>query len=329
MDSPTVTVIIPAYNVAKYLGEALGSISRQLVLPDEIILIDDGSTDVTLQIAESFEIRCPYIVLSIQNKGQGNARNLGLSLARSEYVYFFDADDLLSDKFIAEIKGSILKYERPDIVLFSGRSFNDPEYTGTRWIDYRRGFSGVFGSRCEFLEQAAAARALFCSPCLYVSRREVWSSRSLKFGGNYFEDDAIFLPLLFFCESFAVIDKVYFFRRNRPGSTVTMETTAMHVRGARDCTLSTLGLMRGRSLSGTERALARNRLVTHFACYFRLARDFGTAHDFELLGKVVGEAKSLRLGLLLGFYALRVDKLNFLGKPGRWPWSVVRWVAGR
>src|SRR5690606_25879803 len=105
----SISIIIPAYNVEKYLKAALDSIKEQTELPDEVILIDDGSTDGTLDVANAFEFPVPYQVVSIENGGQGKARNLGISLASSEYVYFFDSDDLLVDTFVASMKELIDK----------------------------------------------------------------------------------------------------------------------------------------------------------------------------------------------------------------------------
>lgn len=126
------SIIIPAYNVENYLGEALDSIKAQSQLPDEVILIDDGSIDRTLEVAKSYNFPFPYQVVSIENGGQGNARNLGVSLVSSEYIYFFDSDDLLAKNFISSIKDQICRNQHPDIILFSGKSFNDREYQGNR-----------------------------------------------------------------------------------------------------------------------------------------------------------------------------------------------------
>src|SRR5690554_571502 len=151
----TVSIIIPAYNVEKYLKAALDSIKAQTELPDEVILIDDGSTDKTLAVAEEYGFSIPYKVLSIENGEQGNARNLGVSLASSEYVYFFDSDDLLRSDFIGSIKDQIRTNQSPGIILFSGESFNDSEYQGSRWVNYRRGFSGVFSDPALFMRALA------------------------------------------------------------------------------------------------------------------------------------------------------------------------------
>src|SRR5690554_356973 len=120
-------------------------------------------------------------------------------------------------------------------MLFSGESFNDSEYQGNRWVDYCRGFSGVFTNRAQFLDKALSARALFCSPCLYVSKKTLWGPGGLEFGPNFLEDEALFMPVLFSCDIYVVIDEVFFLRRNRDGSTMTLAPNLKHVNGALNC----------------------------------------------------------------------------------------------
>lgn len=313
----SISIIIPAYNVEKYLKAALDSIKEQTELPDEVILIDDGSTDGTLDVANAFEFPVPYQVVSIENGGQGNARNLGVSLASSEYVYFFDSDDLLTSNFIQSVKDQIRKNECPDIVLFSGESFNDSEYQGNRWVDYCRGFSGVFTDRAQFLDKALSERALFCSPCLYVSKKTLWGPDGLEFGPNFLEDEALFMPVLFACSSYVVIDEVFFLRRNRDGSTMTMTPNEKHLNGALNCMETTLTLYSSKHLTSRERWHIRKRLESHCVGYIVTARRAGVpVKVLEVFG-VIAKSKSLSLAAKALLYGLRADQSDTVRKIGR------------
>src|SRR5262245_38523869 len=87
-----VSVVIPCYNQARYLGEAVESARLQTHPDVEIIVVDDGSSDNTVEVARSYEdVRC----VSQPNRGQGAARNTGLEHAAGEYVVFLDSDDRL------------------------------------------------------------------------------------------------------------------------------------------------------------------------------------------------------------------------------------------
>ena len=92
-NDPKVSVLMPAYNAEKYIAEAITSVLRQSFTDFELLIINDGSTDDTLAIANSFHD--PRIVIVTQrNKGVSSALNLGLSYARAPYIARFDADDI-------------------------------------------------------------------------------------------------------------------------------------------------------------------------------------------------------------------------------------------
>src|SRR5215831_19552177 len=87
-----VSVVIPCYNQARFLGEAVESVLAQTCSCSEIIVVDDGSTDNTLEVASRYrQVRC----VSQRNQGQGVARNEGLKHTSGEFVVFLDSDDRL------------------------------------------------------------------------------------------------------------------------------------------------------------------------------------------------------------------------------------------
>ncbi len=90
--APRISVVVPAYNAAKFLPEAIESITSQSLAPSEIIVVDDGSKDDTLSIAQAL---CDQVVVQ-ENQGAGAARNAGVSASSGDYLAFLDADDLWS-----------------------------------------------------------------------------------------------------------------------------------------------------------------------------------------------------------------------------------------
>ena len=87
-----ISVIIPAYNAEKYLSEALDSLLVQEYPDLEVLLVDDGSTDRTREIAETHPIRCTYFYQT--NQGVSHARNNAIRKARGRFLAFLDADDV-------------------------------------------------------------------------------------------------------------------------------------------------------------------------------------------------------------------------------------------
>lgn len=102
---PKLSIIIPAYNADQYIRSCLDSIlqnSKESLAKTEIIVINDGSTDNTLKILESYNQYKNIKIHTTKNQGVSAARNLGISLAKGEWVTFIDADDTISDNFIAK-----------------------------------------------------------------------------------------------------------------------------------------------------------------------------------------------------------------------------------
>ena len=96
-----VSIIIPAYNAASYLEETILSIYKQSYSTWEVILVNDGSTDNTLELIRSLNDR-RITVINQKNAGVAAARNKGLHFAQGEYIVFFDADDLMTPDFLLE-----------------------------------------------------------------------------------------------------------------------------------------------------------------------------------------------------------------------------------
>lgn len=89
---PSISCIVPVYNGAKFLAEALDSILAQTLPPTQIIVIDDGSTDATAEVANAYAQHVTYHHQA--NAGPASARNRGIGLATGEFISFLDADDL-------------------------------------------------------------------------------------------------------------------------------------------------------------------------------------------------------------------------------------------
>lgn len=105
MDNIDLSIIVPVFNVEGYLKRALDSILMQSSpINYEIVLIDDGSSDNSGAICDEYQNNFPNVFVShIENNGVSEARNLGISLSRGNYLYFMDPDDFLSDDFFEQI----------------------------------------------------------------------------------------------------------------------------------------------------------------------------------------------------------------------------------
>lgn len=128
---PSVTVVIPCFNGAAFLGAAIDSVLAQSLTPLEVIVVDDGSTDDSPSIAESFG--SAVRLYREPNRGVSAARNVGIAAAQGEYLVFLDADDLLHPDALKTLCSAI-EDERPVAVLMGYASFDTDARRPTRVV---------------------------------------------------------------------------------------------------------------------------------------------------------------------------------------------------
>lgn len=198
MARPTapLSVIIPAYDAERYLAETIDSVLAQSVRPQEILLIDDGSTDDTVAVARRYT---PAVtVLSGPHEGFGAALNRGIAAARGEYIAFLDADDLwVADKLARQLDamdrnpvpalvfGLVRQFLSPDVAaVLASRIVVDPEpgagYLAGALLARRSAVQRIGAFRTDisigcFIDWAARARELrleeYLLPSVVMLRR--------------------------------------------------------------------------------------------------------------------------------------------------------------
>jgi len=165
----SISVIIPCYNVETYIEEGLLSVLNQTLPAREIICIDDGSTDNTIQIIRNLQEKFPnkiYLYLNEKNRGATYTRNRGLAIAKGDFIQFFDADDiLLPDKFEHQIKIISECSYSPDIIVndFQRKNIDGTFETYTfpaddAWCGLLEGRLGVTTSNLYRRENVIAVR---------------------------------------------------------------------------------------------------------------------------------------------------------------------------
>lgn len=116
---PAVSIIIPLYNVEKYVGECLESLLAQTFQDFEVIVVDDCSTDKSVEVVESYAQRFDgRLTLAHMKKNSGGAgfpRNMGIKLAHGEYIYFIDPDDTVTPTALAELYSVAKKFDADDV----------------------------------------------------------------------------------------------------------------------------------------------------------------------------------------------------------------------
>ena len=130
MKNPLLSIIVPVYNVEKYLRTSLDSIFVQDTDDCEILLINDGSKDGSLSVLREYEKKYQNVrVINKINEGVSATRNCGLDECRGEYLYFMDADDILHPQLLSFLRKEIVEVY-PDIVVWDFATF----YTNPKFV---------------------------------------------------------------------------------------------------------------------------------------------------------------------------------------------------
>lgn len=221
------------YNVEAYVKESVCSVLSQTWRDFELIVIDDGSTDASLEIVESScngdqRLR----VISQCNYGLGAARNLGLEMSRGEFIYFFDSDDLLEANAI-KIFMTYIEQLKLDLVAFSGEAFSDIPGATERFQQYQKPSILQPQSGQNLFTTLYKLDAYSASACLYIFSRTLIESNRLRFDEGYFHEDEAFTPELYCSAKKAIsLSDRLFKRRVRPESIMTKPYTWEHVQGS-------------------------------------------------------------------------------------------------
>ena len=298
MDKCSISVIMPAYNVENYICETLDSLANQTQAPDEIIIINDGSSDNTSALIRSHELMSNIKFIETENNGQGIARNIGVKEAKSENLYFFDSDDLLTEDFIEQSKKILISNDKPDIYLFSGKSFFDPMLKNSGFNPYYiRSFEGKYNNQQYFFDKLLKEPELSCSPCLYLSKRSLWCNNKLAFNSFYHEDEELFYPLLFNASTYVISKEVFFLRRIRSDSTMTNKKEVKHAEGQGAILSSLLEMIDKGNYDKFGTKLIRRRLGLFYLSYVSVSINSGKSINFILLVRSILASRSVKAPL--------------------------------
>lgn len=122
---PEISIIVPVYNVEQYLCECIDSMLAQIFEDYELILVDDGSPDRCGQVCDEYAALDERVrVIHQENAGVSFARNIGIDIARGNYISFVDSDDIISAFYLKELYEKIIEYQA-DISICEMKEFDE------------------------------------------------------------------------------------------------------------------------------------------------------------------------------------------------------------
>lgn len=212
---PLITVIVPVFNIEKYVKTCISCLLRQTYKNLEILILNDGSTDGTGQICEDYKsIDSRIQVIHKQNTGQADSRNIGIDMAQGEYLTFVDGDDFITKDYIAFLYNLVVEYDAQISHCCMKRYWSDEELKKVL-CDQKETYSvKVFNSE-EAIENLCYLKELNCAPCCKLYHRSIFEKIRFPIGYIY-EDLACIYQTFHVAERivFASKEKYFYFQRN-------------------------------------------------------------------------------------------------------------------
>lgn len=181
---PKYSIVIPVYNVEKYIKRTLDSVFNQTEKDFEVILVNDGSTDKSIEIAKKYNVK----IVDTSHVSVSEARNIGVKHAKGEYLIFLDSDDYWDKDLLKEISKSL--ENKPDLVRFQVRTVTDSEEK----VDYNeQTFTNLTGEEAfNVISKFHFVESVWC----YAIRRDYYLEEKFKFKKGTIHEDFGLTPLI-------------------------------------------------------------------------------------------------------------------------------------
>lgn len=232
-----VSVVVPVYNVEKYLPECLDSICNQTLSDLEIICVNDGSTDSSLEILKRYAvIDNRIVILSQENGGLSVARNTGINFAKGEYIYFCDSDDKIDVKTLETLYNRA-KNDDLDMLYFDAEPFFENAEVEKQFASYKtyykrkNDYRGIYSGK-KLFNEFLKNRDYLPSACINFLKADFIIKNNLTFEpGILHEDNLWSFKCALLAERVGYSANTFFHRRIRSNSIVTQQINFNHVYG--------------------------------------------------------------------------------------------------
>lgn len=217
MSEPSISIVIPAYNVEGYIEDALVSVQRQSSPFTEIIVVNDGSTDKTLDIINKFAHLQGISIVTTKNRGLGAARNLGAAMASCEFLMFLDSDDFIHHDLVRSFRSAHAVDPLIDLYAFSFSIYDDTTKTVIphRTHQYEREQVGIGAT---IFSELILDENFHSASWSYIFRKSLvnWKRNGFR---NVLHEDEEFTPRLFISSKrLCLTCNIYYYYRQRAGS---------------------------------------------------------------------------------------------------------------
>lgn len=227
-----VSIVIPVYNVEKYLRQCIESVVNQTYQNIEIILVDDGSKDSSPNICDEYAKNDKRVtVIHQKNGGLSNARNSGTKVAKGEYIYFLDSDDYIELDMIEYLIGEI-KICKADLLFFDSIVFKDKNAVTDFSNNYTRKYIYPMDTGINTITKLVENKE-FKTPVQFLFiRKAILIENNLEFYDGILHEDGLFTVQLYLkCERVKYIPYQLYHRRIRDNSIMAQKMTWKNFHG--------------------------------------------------------------------------------------------------
>lgn len=215
IDKELISIIVPVYNVEKYIDRCINSILQQTYSNLEIILVNDGSLDQSGHICDNYKRKDKRIeVLHKENGGLSSARNAGIEIATANYIIFIDSDDYVNDTMVENLYKGLKKYDAD--IACCGKYLEDEN---NNVIEIKNKGKEYCINRYEAIERMLLRDEIDNSAWDKIYRKELF--KNIRFpDGKYYEDIETVYKLFCKCEKIVHISTVEYHYIIREGSII-------------------------------------------------------------------------------------------------------------
>lgn len=212
-----ISVILPVFNSEKYIEKAIDSVLKQSLTDFELIIVNDGSTDNTLNIINEFT-DSRIKIINQSNQGPGAARNNALEIAQGQYVMYLDSDDWYHEHALEIAYNEITKYDA-DLTFFQMINYNNGDVYENDWFDLKT-FDESFENRAfSPKETPGSIFDLSVGVCQKIYDADFLRKIGARFPeGIFFEDMPFFFYVYLKAERISIIKKHLYYRRKHDES---------------------------------------------------------------------------------------------------------------
>lgn len=303
-NAATLSVIVPNWNCAPWLPEALDSLLNQSSPPEQVIVIDDGSTDNSIALLEALAAQHPQLtLLRGERGGVSAARTKGLAIATGDFIYFMDADDFVERDLFADFRRTLADHPEMEMFCFGARMFTDKPVAARDYQRFhQRHVDGVWPGGADTLRAMIPHRS---------AHRVLWSSilsrRLIERTGVQFlpiqnhEDAPYMFALYMAAKQIGFTQKSYYNKRFMPTSLSQGKASFAWVENYYIARRSSEAFLREQGLPPEEKLLDHYYQPVMYGCLIEIRKNNiavpASWHPTidQLVRKVTGESKRLKL----------------------------------